>query len=152
MDRLQPKLIKPESILIEETALALAAAFWEVGKSQGLPTKHKTAQSYAKAYVKQFIPKAVDYLMDILSQPHTPQFMKDAIYDAFMERTNDTDLSNIGLKVFENPLAASFVSDKVIPQKPLIANSPKKKHKGRIEDLPLDYLLAQATEKVKLNG
>ncbi len=148
MDRLQPKkLIQPEHILIEETALALAAAFYEGGRSAGLKSKHKDAKSYARAYVKQFIPKAVEYLMDILAKDSTPVHMKDAIYDAFMERTNDVELSNT-IPAFDNPLAASFVSDKVVPQKLLIANSKKK----RIEDLPLDYLLATATPKVKNNG
>lgn len=148
MDRLQPKLIKPESTLIEKTALDLAAVFYEAGRSSGLKSKHKDAKSYAKAYLKEFIPKAVELLMEILSKDSTPQPMRDAIYDAFMERTNDIDLAHLGLPVFENPFADTFVSDKVIPQSPIVGTSPKK-HKGRIEDLPLSQMLHQ---KEKLNG
>lgn len=147
MDRLQPKLIKPESTLIEKTALELAASFWEIGRGQGLKSKYKDAKSYAKAYVVKFIPKAVDVLMDILANPQTPEAQRLAVYDAFLERANDKDLSNT-IPVFDNPLAATFVSDKVIPQSPLVINSPnkKKKNKGRLEDLPLDRMLYQGSK------
>jgi hypothetical protein len=140
MDRLQPKLIKPESTLIEKTALELAAAFYEIGRGQGLKSKYKTPQEYAKKYLTKFIPKAVDILMDMLAKDSTPKEQKDAIYDALMERSNDKDLSTSGIPVFENPLAATFVSDKVIPQSPLVINTPKK-NRGRIEDLPLDSMM-----------
>lgn len=144
MDSLRPKLIKPESTLIEKTALELAAAFYEIGRGQGLKSKYKNPKDYAKAYLTKFIPKAVDLLMDILAKESTPQVQKDAIYDALMERTNDTDLSNT-IPIFDNPLAKSFVSDKVIPQTPLVVNTKdypaKKKNKGRIEDLPLDQMM-----------
>lgn len=154
MDRLQPKkIIKPESLLIEQTALELAAAFYEGGRSAGLKSKYKNPKDYAKAYLVKFIPKAVELLMEILAKDSTPQAQRDAIYDAFMERSNDKDLANT-IPIFDNPLAKSFISDKVIPQSPLIGNSPtypakKKKHKGRIEDLPLDNMLHQ---KGHLNG
>lgn len=141
---LEKKLITPESLVIEKTALELAANFWEIGKSQGLTSRYKDARTYAKRHVKEFIPTAISILMDMLGKDHISMDQKDMIYAAFLERTNDTDLSNIGLKAFENPLAASFVSDKVIPQKPLVANS-----KRRIEDLPLSSMLHN---KEKLNG
>jgi hypothetical protein len=145
MDRLQPKLIKPESTLIEKTALELAAVFYEAGRSSGLKSKHKDARSYAKAYLIKFIPKAVDLLMDILANPATPQAQKDAIYDALMERTNDKDLANTGLPVFENPLAATFIPDtKDTRGGPLVGTSPKKKNK--LEDLPLDQMLYQGNK------
>lgn len=155
MDRLQPKkIIKPESTLIEQTALQLAATWYEIGRGQGLKSKYKNPKDYARAYVKQFIPKAVELLMEILAKDSTPIHMKDAIYDCFMERTNDHDLASTGIPIFDNPLAKTFVSDKVIPQSPLVATSPtypakKKKNKGRIEDLPLDNMLHQ---KGHLNG
>lgn len=143
MDRIQKKLIKPESTLIEKTALELAAAFYEVGRGQGLKSKYKDHKSYARAHVKQFIPKAVDILMDMLAKDSIPKEQKDAIYDAIMERTNDKELSNT-IPIFDNPLAATFVSDKVIPQSPLIVNT--KKNKGRIEDLPLERMLYQGNK------
>jgi len=147
MDSLKPKLIKPESTLIEKTALELAATFYEIGRGQGLKSKYKNPRDYAKAYVKNFIPKAVDILMDMLAKESTSKEMKDAIYDAFMERANDQDLANVGIPVFENPLAATFVSDKVVEQSPLVGISPKKKNKGRLEDLPLDKMLYQGNPK-----
>lgn len=142
------KIVTPESLVIEKTALELAANFWEIGKSQGLTSKFKDARSYAKCHVKEFIPIAVSILMDMLGKDHIPNDQKDMIYAAFMERTNDTDLAHLGLPVFENPFADTFISDKVIPQSPIIGTSPKK-HKGRIEDLPLSQMLHQ---KEKLNG
>lgn len=146
MDRLQPKLIKPESTLIEVTALSLATVFYEAGRSSGLKSKHKDAKSYARAYVKEFIPKAVDLLMDILAKETTPQAQKDAIYDALMERSNDKDLANT-IPIFDNPLAATFIPDtKDTRGGPLIGTSPKKK-KNRIEDLPLDRMLFEGNKQ-----
>ncbi|MDE2031379.1 MAG: hypothetical protein KGI58_03940 [Patescibacteria group bacterium] len=154
MDRLQPKLIKPESTLIEKTALELAASFYEIGRGQGLKSKYKNARSYAKAYVKNFIPKAVDLLMDILAKDSTPQAQKDAIYDCLLERVNDKDLASTGIPVFENPAAFSFIPDtKDNRGGPLVINNPnansKKKKRNRIEDLPLDVMIYQGN---KING
>lgn len=120
MDILQKnKLVTPQSLLIEKTALELAATFWEVGKSQGLTSKHKNARSYAKANVEKFIPKAVETLMDMISSGAIPEDQKDLIYEAFMERTNDKDLSNCGIPVFENN--TPFLADKpVIYDQPII--------------------------------
>lgn len=154
MSSLQRKIVTPESLVIEKTALEMAAVFWEAGKSQGLKSKYKDARSYAKRHVKEFIPVAISTLMDMLGKNHIPNEQKDMIYNAFLERTNDHDLASTGIPIFDNPLAKSFVSDKVIPQSPLIGTSPtypakKKKQRGRIEDLPLDNMLHQ---KGILNG
>lgn len=147
MDRLQRKFITPQSTLIEKTALEFAAMFYEAGRSSGLKSKYKDAKAYAKAYFLKFIPKAVDLLMDILANPQTPEEQKMAIYDAFMERANDKDLAQT-IPIFDNPLAATFVPDtKDTRGGPLVINSPKKKHKGRIEDLPLDSMLFQGNVK-----
>lgn len=144
MDRLPRRFLKPESILIEQTALKLATEFYEIGRSQGLTSKYKTHQAYARRHLNEFIPKAVELLMDILTNSKTSQDQRDMIMDAFLERTNDVELSNT-IPTFDNPFAKDFVSDKVIPQKPLVGTSPK----NRIEDLPLEQILH---EKGKLNG
>lgn len=158
MSSLSRKIVTPESLLIEQTALKLAATFWETGKSQGLTSKYKDARSYAKRYVKNFIPLAISHLMDILAKDSTPQAQKDAIYDALMERVNDKDLASTGIPVFENPAAFSFISDtKDNRGGPLVINSPnstnhsnsKKKKRNRIEDLPLDRILHEGN---KING
>lgn len=103
MDRLQPnKLVTPSSLLIEKTALEFAAVYYEAGRSTGLTSKHKDARSFAKANVEKFIPLAVSTLLDMLGKDSVPQEQKDVIYDAIMERTNDKELSLIGIKEFEN--------------------------------------------------
>ena len=142
MDKLPRRFIKPESLLIEQTALKLATEFYEIGKSQGLTSKYKTHQAYAKRHLNEFIPKAVVLLMDIISNPNTPTDQRDMIYDALMERTNDVELSN-SLPVFNNPFADKFTSDKVVPQKPLVGNSKT------LDELPLETMLHP---QGKLNG
>jgi hypothetical protein len=101
---LTKNLITPQSLLIEKTALELAAVFYEAGRSSGLTSKHKDARAFAKANVEKFIPKAVELLMDILAKDSTPQDQRDLIYEAFLERTNDKELSNIGIPVFKNDI------------------------------------------------
>lgn len=96
------KIIEPHSILIEETALKFAATYYEVGRSQGLTSKFKNARAFAKANVERFIPMAVQTLMDMLSNPSTPETQKEMIYQAFTERANDPDLSNSGIGAFKN--------------------------------------------------
>lgn len=92
---MQPKLLKPTNptnILIEQTALNLAATFYEAGRNTGMTSKHKTPQAFAKANLERFIPKAVDILLDILGKPDTPDVMKQAIHEALIERHNDPTL------------------------------------------------------------
>ena len=85
------KLSNPSSVLIEITAGNLAAFWYETGRSQGLHSKHKTVKEYVNANVEKFIPKAIDYLLDILNNPFTPHEQKELIYDALSERMNDPD-------------------------------------------------------------
>ena len=85
--------------------------------------------------------------MEILANPQTPEDQRLAIYDAFLERANDQDLSN-SIPIFNNPFAKDFVSDKVVPQKPLVGTSPNPK-KDSLDDLPLSSMLHQGN---KLNG
>jgi|SRR6185312_9171529 len=124
MTKLVNQLIKPESILIEQTALQMAAAFYEHGRSLGFTSKYKNPRDYAKKNVERFIPLAVNQLMDMLASDAISKEMKDGIYDAFLERANDPELSNNGIKAFENIFAETFVSDKVVEQKPVIWNTP----------------------------
>lgn len=126
MDRLQKNnLVTPQSLLIEKTALELAATFYEIGRSSGLTSKHKDARSFAKANVEKFIPKAVETLMDMIGSGAIPEDQKTLIYEAFMERTNDKDLSNCGIPVFENN--TPFLADKpVIYDQPIIDEFKRK--------------------------
>jgi hypothetical protein len=123
MSKLVNKLIKPESILIEKTALEMAAVYYEAGRATGFTSKYKDPRSFAHANVEKFIPMAVELLMEMLTKDSTPKEQKDAIYDAFMERTNDQELSNIGIDAFKND--NPFTSDKVVEPKPVIWNTEK---------------------------
>lgn len=116
---LEKKIITPESLLIEKTALDLACSFYEIGRSQGLKSKYKNAKQYAKKNLEQFIPKAIEVLIDMLSKDHVPEDQKSLIYSALMERTNDKDLSNCGIPVFKNDIA--YLADKpVIYDQPIL--------------------------------
>lgn len=134
------QLITPQSLVIEKTALELAAVFYEAGRSSGLKSKHKNARAFAKANVETFIPKAVELLMDMLGKDSTPQDQKDMIYEAFMERANDPDLANCGIPVFAQPVP--YKSDKHVPAAPLIINTM---------DSDISNLLS-STSKVTFNG
>jgi len=115
MTKLVNQLVTPHSILIEQTALKMAAEMYEIGRSQGLTSKYKDPRSYARAYVEKYIPLAVNVLIDILGNANVPAEQKELIYDAIAERTNDQGLSNSGLKAFENN--TPFIPDWKPPSK-----------------------------------
>lgn len=92
MTNLTKKIINPASVLIEQTAADLASAFFEVGLSQGLKSKHKTHKAFVHHNIERFIPKAVDILIDMLGNPATPDSQKELIREALVERANDPDL------------------------------------------------------------
>ncbi len=83
----------PKHKVIEETALALATTWYEIGRSQGMTSKWKNARTYARANVEKFIPRAVQHLIDILGNPSFSESAKQLIYDALMERHNDPTLN-----------------------------------------------------------
>lgn len=119
--KIQNQVVSPHSLLIEKTALELAATYYEVGRSQGLTSKFKNPKAFAKANVEKYIPMAVKLLMDMIGSEAVPQDQKDMIYDALMERTNDPDLSDIGIPAFINK--TPFTSDRVEKVEPLIINT-----------------------------
>lgn len=83
------KISDPSSILIETVAGTLAATWYEIGRNQGLKSKHKTVKAYVNANVEKFIPKAIEHLIDQLGNPFIPHEQKEIIYDALSERVND---------------------------------------------------------------
>ncbi|MEK6883499.1 MAG: hypothetical protein AABY22_27980 [Nanoarchaeota archaeon] len=90
------KIITPRSVLIEKVASSLAASWFEVGKSQGLTSKHKTAKAYAAANLEKFIPKAVDTLLEMLKPTsNCTAEMREEIYCALLERHNDPELQSV---------------------------------------------------------
>lgn len=86
------KIIKPEDTLIEKTALAYAAEFYEIGREQGLKSKHKNARAYAKANFERFIPAVVDNFLTILNNPTFDADAKAMIWNALQKRHNDPNL------------------------------------------------------------
>jgi hypothetical protein len=113
---------EPEHIIIEQTAGELAATWYEIGRSNGMRSKYKTARKYAEANLEKFVPKAIDILTDMLANPSTPQTMKDHIMDALLERANAPELSifnktydfvekKVGPIVIESPKVAKIFSD-----------------------------------------
>lgn len=90
------KIVTPRYDLVERVAGQMAAAFYEVGRSQGLQSVHKTPKAYAKANLEKFIPNAVSTLMEMLKPTSncTPE-MREEIYEALMERHNDPTLTSI---------------------------------------------------------
>lgn len=138
MDRINKKsIVTPQSLLIEQTALKFAAVFYEAGRSSGLKSKHKDAKAYAKANVERFIPIAVSILLDMLGMPHVPQSQKDTIYDAIMERTNDTELSDVGIPVFENKVPHLPDYSKIFT-KPELEKPHKEKKKYALDEMQVD--------------
>src|SRR5882672_11990837 len=117
------KVVTPRSVLIEQTALKLAATWWEIGMGQGLKSKHKTARHYAANNFIKFIPRAVSHLIDILNQPNASPAMKHEIWCALQERIHDVDTT----AAFDNKLPDVDLT-KVIDCKaepPIIVNSKR---------------------------
>lgn len=112
----------PRVDLIEKTALEMAAAFYEIGRSSGMTSKHKTAKHYARANLEKFIQPAVNTLLDMLNSPDYNEHIKQEIYVAVMERVHDPDLAAIDGKLPN--IDISKVLD-CKPDAPVIVNSQK---------------------------
>lgn len=97
--KLEKNVIKPSSVLIEQTAADLCAAFYEAGLSAGLKSKSKTHKAFVHKNIEHFIPKAVELLVEMLGNPATPDSQKEAIAEALIERANDPDLSFLNEKI-----------------------------------------------------
>jgi hypothetical protein len=120
------KLASPRTTLIERTALEFAAVFYDVGRSQGLTSKHKSARYYAAHNFIKFIPRAVSHLIDILNQPNASPAMKHEIWTALQERIHDDDTTAL----FDNKLPDIDLT-KVLdckPEPPIIVNTKRFEH------------------------
>ena len=83
------KPTQPKLNLIEHVALELAGVFYDIGRSQGLKSKHKTARAYAAANIEKFVPHAVKTLLEQLNNPSISAEAKDEITESLFERIND---------------------------------------------------------------
>lgn len=97
--KLEKNVIKPESVLIEQTAADLCAEFYEAGLASGLKSKHKTHKAFVHHNIEKFIPKAVELLVEMLGKDSTPNNQKELIAAALIERANDPDLSFLNEKI-----------------------------------------------------
>jgi len=132
------KIIQPHSILIEKTASEFAGVFFDAARSSGMEIiqlqgkkidlrKYKNnPRKFAKAHLEKFIPAAIHSLVQIMSRENTPISMKQQIYDAIMERTNDEGVNvlgkSAGLPEFENTI---LYKDDTEKPKPIVINTPK---------------------------
>jgi len=87
------KIITPANPLIYKVAGELAGTFYDAGRSSGLTSKHKNAESFARANIEKFLPKAVQTLMEMLKPgSNCTEFIKMEIYEALMDPVNDPRL------------------------------------------------------------
>lgn len=82
----------PKSRLIEHTAAEFACIYYEVGRGQGMTSKFKTPQAFARANLEKFIPMVMKHFLEMLNNPSLPKEMKEPIFEAMMERHNDPTL------------------------------------------------------------
>ena len=105
----------PKHTLIEQVALNFAAVFYDACRTSGMKSeKHNNPRSWAKANFVKFIPKAIEHLTEMLGNPHINDLMKQEIYEAIMERTNDPRVE----MAFNNRLPDLDI-DKLLDTKPL---------------------------------
>ncbi len=108
----------PKLNLIEHVAAELAATFYEVGRSQGLKSRHKNARNYALNNLEKFVPHAVKHLLEMLNSPSTSAEMKEEIYESLMERMNDPMAQSLADASANHALPDIDIA-KVIPVKEL---------------------------------
>lgn len=133
------KIIEPHSILIEKTAAEFAGTFFEAARSSGMSIITLQGQKidlrkyrnnpikFAKAHFEKFIPAATHALIEIMSRENTPVSMKEQIYQAILERTNDPGLDLMAktagdLPEFEQTVLYKHDDEK---PKPVIINTSK---------------------------
>lgn len=95
-------ILGPTHTVFERTAAELAAVFYEACRSSGMKSKHKNARSWARANFEKFIPKAVEYCIQMLGNPSIPDLMKQEIYDALMERNNNKEATEFAELTINN--------------------------------------------------
>lgn len=136
---LSHKLKDPSDVIVEKTAGAFAATFFEAARSSGLKVimlqgkkinlmkYSENPRNFARRHLEAFIPAAVHSLIEIMSRPNCPEEQKLMIYNALMERVNDQDLDMMAKTAGDMPTFEQTVlykPDTELP-KPVIVNTPK---------------------------
>lgn len=111
-------LSKPKFNLIEHIAISLAAEFYEVGRSQGLKSKYKTARHYAAANLERFVPHAIRSMLNMLNNPSISAEMKEEIFESIQERINDPTAQSLAQASTNHALPDIDIA-KLIPVKEL---------------------------------
>lgn len=91
MQKKMKKVTSPRFNLIEHVAAKLAGEFYEVGRSQGLKSRHKNARAYALNNLEKFVPHATKHLLEMLNNPSISIEQKEEIYNSLMERMDDPE-------------------------------------------------------------
>jgi hypothetical protein len=115
---------KPRSLVIERTAAQMAAVFYEAGMNMGATSRYKSARHFARANVERFVPKAVEYLLEMLNRPDVSNHMKDEIYTAIMERVHDEQTNVMQDNKLPDINIKKYLDHK--PEQPIIVNTKKK--------------------------
>jgi len=131
------KIKDPSDVIIEKTAGEMAGTFYEAARSSGMKKirlqnqvidllRYKSPRDFARRHLEKFIPAAVHALTEILSRENTPEAQKQIIYQALMERVNDTDLDMMAKTAGDLPQFEQTVLYKPDTEKPkpVIVNTP----------------------------
>jgi hypothetical protein len=132
------KIVDPSTVIVEKTAGEMAGVFFEAARSSGMKIiklqgqninllRYKSPRDFARRHLEKFIPAAVHALIEIMSRPNTPVDQKDMIYNALMERVNDTQLDMMAKTAGDLPEFEQTVlyKDDTEKPKPIIVNTPK---------------------------
>jgi hypothetical protein len=124
------KIFKAEFDLIEHTAMQFAVAFYEGCRNRDMLPKnlnHNTPRLWALHNFERFIPKAVETLIDMLSRNDIAEPMKEKIYLAIQERTNDKELQQIfPIDTLPDIDISKLIDTKPLP--PVIVNTKRVEH------------------------
>lgn len=81
------------NVMIYKVAGEFAGIYYDAGRSTGLTSKFKNAESFARANVEKFIPLAIKHLMELLKPTsNITEHMRSEIYEALMDPVNDPEL------------------------------------------------------------
>jgi hypothetical protein len=132
------KLKDPSDVIVEKTAGEFAGIFYDSARSSGMTViqlqgkkinllNYKSPRGFARRHLEKFIPAAVHALIEIMSRDTTPPEQKDVIYNAIMERVNDSDLDMMAKTAGDLPELEQTVLYKPDNEKPkpVIVNTAK---------------------------
>ncbi|SRR5258708_1507621 len=131
------KIVDPSNVIIEKVAGEMAGIFYDAARSSGMTKvklqndiidlkRYKTPRSFARMHLEKFIPVAVHALTEIMTNPNTSEDKRQLIYQALLERINDTTVIETGklagLPEFEKTIL--YKPDTELP-KPIIIDTRK---------------------------